>query len=104
MAEERKKGEAAQVKVSEAEAARLADAAALQALRDRLANADTELTAMTLALEEERKRAEETLTLLAAARVAAEGPERRTRPWRRQRRRSWPSRKRFWPRRGRWSF
>ena len=58
--------------VSEAEAARLADAAALQALRDRLANADTELTAMTLALEAERKRAEATLTLLAAARRVAE--------------------------------
>jgi chemotaxis protein MotB len=57
--------------LTEAEAARLADAAALQALRDRLANADTELTAMTLALEEERKRAEETLTLLAAARTEA---------------------------------
>lgn len=64
---------AAQQQVTEAEAARLADAAALQALRDRLANADTELTAMTLALEEERKKAEETLTLLAGARAAAEG-------------------------------
>jgi chemotaxis protein MotB len=61
--------------VSEAEAARLADAAALAALRDRLAGADTELTAMTLALEAERKRAEETLTLLAAARLAAESGE-----------------------------
>jgi chemotaxis protein MotB len=61
--------------VSEAEAARLADAAALAALRDRLAGADTELTAMTLALEAERKRAEETLTLLAAARLAAETGE-----------------------------
>lgn len=58
--------------ISEAEAAKLADAAALQALRDRLANADTELTAMTLALEAERKRAEETLTLLAAARKLAD--------------------------------
>ena len=63
----------ANAKVSEAEAARLVDAAALAALRDRLANSDTELTAMTLALEAERKRAEETLTLLAAARLQAEG-------------------------------
>lgn len=49
------------------EAARLAEIAAAEALRDRLANADTELTAMTLALEEQRREAEETLTLLAAA-------------------------------------
>lgn len=55
------------VELSQAEAEKLADAAALQALRDKLAGADTELTAMTLALEEQRKRAEETLTLLAAA-------------------------------------
>lgn len=48
-------------------------AAALAALRERLAGADTELTAMTLALEAERKRAEETLTLLAAARLEAVG-------------------------------
>jgi chemotaxis protein MotB len=80
LAEERKKAgaelEAAKVEISEAETARLADAAALQALRDRLANADTELMSMTLALEEERKRAEETLTLLAAARTeAAKGAE-----------------------------
>ena len=52
------------------EVARLADAAAAEMLRERLRNADTELTAMTLALEEQRKRAEETLTLLAAAEVA----------------------------------
>jgi chemotaxis protein MotB len=80
LAQEKAKGasdaaalQAAQEKVTEAEAARLADAAALQALRDRLANSDTELTAMTLALEEERKRAEETLTLLAGARKITEG-------------------------------
>jgi chemotaxis protein MotB len=75
LAEERSKGaaelDAAKAQVTAAEAARLADAAALQALRDRLANADTELTAMTLALEAERKKAEETLTLLAAARTEA---------------------------------
>lgn len=56
--------------LEEAEAARLADAAAAQALRDRLANSDAELSALTLRLEEERRRAEETLTLLAAARAA----------------------------------
>ena len=59
-----------EAQLSEAEKARLADAAAAEALRERLKNADTELTAMTLALEEERKRAEETLTLLAAAEAA----------------------------------
>lgn len=61
----------AQARLSEEEAARLADAAALQALRDRLKSSDDELTAMTLALEEQRKRAEETLTLLAAAQTDA---------------------------------
>ena len=58
-------------KLSEAEAARLVDAAALVALRDKLKGSDAELTALTLALEEQRKRAEETLTLLAAARSQA---------------------------------
>jgi chemotaxis protein MotB len=48
-------------------AARLIEAAAAAELRNRLKEADAELTAMTLILEEERKRAEETLTLLAAA-------------------------------------
>ncbi len=62
---------AAQAKVSEAEAARLVDAAALAALREKLQSSDTELTAMTLALEEQRKRAEETLVLLAAAQTDA---------------------------------
>ena len=67
---------AAQAQVSETEAGRLVDAAALAALRDKLKGSDTELTAMTLALEEQRKRAEETLTLLAAARTeAAKGAE-----------------------------
>ena len=61
-----------QTQLSEEEAARLADAAAAEALRARLQNADTELTAMTLALEEQRARAEETLTLLAAAEAARE--------------------------------
>lgn len=56
--------------LSAEEQARLAEAAAAEALRARLAKADAELTAMTLALEEQRKRAEETLTLLAAAETA----------------------------------
>ena len=65
------KSSAGDVAVDDSEAARLADAAALQALRDKLKNADDEITAMTLSLEEERKRAEETLTLLAAAAAEA---------------------------------
>lgn len=52
------------------EASRLAEAAAAENLRTRLQNADAELTAMTLALEAQRKEAEETLTLLAAAQAA----------------------------------
>lgn len=59
-----------QTQLSEEEKARLADQAALAALQDKLKSSDTELTAMTLALEEQRKRAEETLTLLAAADAA----------------------------------
>ncbi len=62
--------DAAQAELSQAEQDRLADAAALQALKERFENADEELTAMSLALEEARKEAEETLTLLAAARTA----------------------------------
>ena len=53
--------------LSEEEAARAIELAAAETLRARLAAADTELTAMTLALEAARKDAEETLTLLAAA-------------------------------------
>jgi len=56
--------------LSDEEAARLAEAAAAEALREKLKNADTELTAMTLSLEAQRKRAEDTLTLLAAAKAA----------------------------------
>ena len=61
----------AQAKLSDEEAARLADAAALEALRAKLKSSNDEMTAMTLALEEQRKRAEETLTLLAAAQTKA---------------------------------
>ncbi|MEO1918976.1 MAG: peptidoglycan -binding protein [Paracoccaceae bacterium] len=56
--------------LGDAEAARLVEAAAAEALRARLLSADTELTAMTLALEEQRQKAVYTLTLLAAAEVA----------------------------------
>ena len=63
-------GAAASEQISELEAAALVDAAAAEALRERLANADAELTAMTLALEEQRREAEDTLTLLAAAEAA----------------------------------
>ncbi len=50
------------------ETARLVEAAAAEALRAKLADADAELTAMTLTLETQRQKAEDTLTLLAAAR------------------------------------
>lgn len=56
--------------LSEEEKARLLEAEAAKALRARLENADAELTAMTLNLEAQRKEAENTLTLLAAARSA----------------------------------
>ncbi|NBZ87154.1 peptidoglycan -binding protein [Stagnihabitans tardus] len=56
--------------LTEAEKQRLVDAAAAQALQDKLKGSEAELTAMTLALEEQRKKAEETLTLLAAAEAA----------------------------------
>lgn len=56
--------------LSAEEEARLADALIAEQLRDRLENANAELTAMSLALEEQRRQAEETLTLLAAAREA----------------------------------
>jgi chemotaxis protein MotB len=65
-------GSQANAQISELEAQRLVDAAAAEALRDQLANSDTALTAMTLALEEQRRDAENTLTLLAAAQAARE--------------------------------
>lgn len=63
---------AARTQLSEAEAARLTDAAATEALRAKLGESQAEISAMTLALEESRKRAEDTLTLLAAANAAKE--------------------------------
>jgi chemotaxis protein MotB len=79
----------ARAELDEAEAARLAEAAAAERLRERLENSQAELTALTLSLEEERKRAEETLTLLAAAEAArdeieAEAERRLTEAERRQ--------------------
>ena len=64
--------EALQQRLSAEEEARLLEAAAAQALRKKLENADAELTAMSLALEEQRRAAEETLTMLAAAEAAQE--------------------------------
>ncbi|HQY42854.1 MAG TPA: peptidoglycan -binding protein [Paracoccaceae bacterium] len=63
-------GQATAEKLSAAEAARLTEAAAAAALRERLKGAQDELSAMTLALEAQRQKAEETLTLLAAAEAA----------------------------------
>ncbi len=65
--------QALQSQLTEAEAARVTDAQAARLLRERLETADAELTAMTLSLEESRKQAEETLTLLAAANAARDG-------------------------------
>ena len=53
--------------LTETEKRRLAEAAAADLLREKLKNANTELTAMSLALEAERKEAEITLTKIAAA-------------------------------------
>lgn len=61
-----------QAQLSEEEKQRLTEAAAAAALRERLENSQAELTSMTLALEEQRREAEETLTLLAAAQSAGE--------------------------------
>jgi len=58
--------------LSAIETEQLTNAAAAEAIRERLQNADAELTAMTLALEEKRREAEETLTLLAAAEAVKE--------------------------------
>ena len=57
----------AQTALTAAEQARLVEAAAAEALRARLEEADAELTAMSLSLEAQRQDAENTLTLLAAA-------------------------------------
>lgn len=62
---------AAEARISTLEADKLADAAAAAALRQRLEDADAELTSMTLTLEKQRREAENTLTLLAAADTAS---------------------------------
>ena len=56
-----------QERLSEEEEARIVLMAVAEELRERLKNADAELTAMTLMLESQRQKAEDTLTLLAAA-------------------------------------
>lgn len=56
-----------QTALSEAEQSKLVEAAAAEALRKRLEEANAELTAMSLSLEAQRRDAENTLTLLAAA-------------------------------------
>lgn len=57
--------------LSDKEAARVAEAEAARLLREKLENADAELTAMALTLEQKRQEAEQTLTLLAAAQAKA---------------------------------
>jgi chemotaxis protein MotB len=61
-----------ETQLSDEEKNRLLEAAAAKALRDKLKNADAELTAMTLSLEEQRRKAEETLAMLAAAQTAGD--------------------------------
>ncbi len=61
--------------LSELERRQFLNTLATEFVRERLKNAETELTAMTLALEEERKNAEETLTLLAAIESERENVE-----------------------------
>ncbi|MFO1141740.1 MAG: peptidoglycan -binding protein [Amaricoccus sp.] len=70
-----KKADEQAAKFTEADANRLLEAAAAEALRQKLASSQAELTAMTLSLEAERKKAEDTLTLLAAADAAKKGLE-----------------------------
>ena len=64
--------EKAQTDLSEAEKKQLVEQEAAKALRERLANSQTELTAMELELDRQRAEAEKTLTLLAAANTAKE--------------------------------
>ncbi len=63
---------ASQEALSKEEAARLVEVAAAEALRKRLKESQAELDSLSLILEEERKEAEEALTLLAAATHAQE--------------------------------
>ena len=59
--------------ISKLDKLKLADAAAAQILREKLKNGNAELTAMSLVLEQKRKEAEETLTLLSEAKVKLQG-------------------------------
>ncbi|WP_118133261.1 peptidoglycan -binding protein [Oceanicella sp. SM1341] len=59
-----------EAKLTDQEKLAAAEAAAARELREKLENSQSELTAMTLALEEQRRKAEETLALLAAADAA----------------------------------
>jgi len=59
--------------LSEEEQARIAEVATAEALRRKLEESQAELTAMTLQLEEQRQKAEETLSLLAGANAASQG-------------------------------
>ena len=61
---------AAQDQLSQQDKQRLVDAAAAEALRQKLKDSQAELTAMTLALDQQRQKAEDTLTMLAAAQSA----------------------------------
>ena len=63
------------IRLTEEEEARLLEAAAAEALKRKLEASETELDAMTLALEKARKEAEETLILLAAAEAAKQALE-----------------------------
>ena len=66
-----------QERLSREEEARIVSISVAEQLRERLKNADAELTAMTLMLEVQRQSAEETLTLLAAADNASDEIEKR---------------------------
>jgi len=67
----RERLETAETALTAEEEARLIEAAAAAELRRKLEEQSDELDTVTLALEEARREAEETLTLLAAARAAA---------------------------------
>ncbi len=77
--EERDEADAETVRLTEAmdetERQRLLEAAAAEALRERLQDATSELSAMSLILEQERREAERTLEMLAAAEAARRGLE-----------------------------
>ena len=66
----RRRNSDTQAQLSAAEAQALTDAAAAEALRERLSKSGAELDAATLELEAARKEAAQTLTLLAAAEAA----------------------------------